>query len=205
MNFTIGSTTLDYFQIMPDPFGLQRTARSVEIALGKLAFERFKGQYILEVGNTLHQYIGGYHLCVDQFDPEQRVIQKDILGFEAFGAFDLVISISTIEHIGYDTTYHGNEKKEGWRAVQATRHCYNLMRDGGSLLATWDIGANPFLDLAIEQKVIPFGSYYYLAQDPETLQWSEISQEQLKEREALYGHDRDFSRDLFVGCCNFPL
>jgi hypothetical protein len=79
-----------------------RSERCVEIALGAKALSNYDAEEVLEVGNVLPManFVG--HTVVDKYERGPGVINEDIVGFNPGRRFDLAISISTIEHVGWD-------------------------------------------------------------------------------------------------------
>lgn len=151
-----------YFQINPDPNNLMHSERPVELAIAKRVMDDYQGQYILEVGNTLKQYMDGYQIVVDKFDASGGVYAVDIMDFKPPGKFDLVISISTIEHVGWDEDCENRlpeALRDTGKSLRAIEHMKSLRKPGGLLVVTWPFGFHPELDrqvidgrLAMEEK-----------------------------------------------------
>lgn len=94
----------------------------------------------LEVGNVLGQYVERRWTTVDLVEKEEGVTNCDILTWNG-GPYDLVVSISTFEHIGRD---FGNEP--AYNAVNAVLHCCGLLTPKGRLVFTVPLGYHPVLD-----------------------------------------------------------
>jgi hypothetical protein len=60
------------------------------------------------------------------------------------GPYDLIVSISTLEHVGYD-----EEPRDAGKAARAMEHLRGLLAPGGELLATIPVGYNRELDDAL--------------------------------------------------------
>jgi len=117
--------------------------RMVEVPIVKSLLEAASGKRILEVGNVLGHYFPISHDVVDKYEQGTRVQNVDILQFRADKPFDLVVSISTFEHIGFDDDAVGSS---GEKIMQAVRHCRNLLAADGRLVITVPTGYNPDLD-----------------------------------------------------------
>jgi len=121
------------------------TARAVELPLAAEVMERFKGKRILEVGNVLSNHFEGMtHVVVDKY---QGPIKEDIVNYTA-SPYDLVISISTIEHIGVDEhRYAGYPiEAEPTKALKALGAMGGLVAREGELFCTWPMSYNLNLD-----------------------------------------------------------
>jgi SAM-dependent methyltransferase len=117
--------------------------RMVEIPLGKALLEEHAGRRILEVGNVLSHYFPARHVIVDKFEAGHGVLNLDILAYEPPERFDLILSISTFEHIGFDDD---TPSSSGEKILQAIGHCRRLLSPSGRLVLTFPTGYNPELD-----------------------------------------------------------
>ena len=81
-----------------------RTERLVEIPIvwEVVKASQINNNRILEVGNVLsHRYPIG-HDVVDKYEVIGSVINQDIVEFNPSKRYDLIVSISTMEHVGWD-------------------------------------------------------------------------------------------------------
>lgn len=115
--------------------------RSVELPIALHALRHARGGSVLEVGNVLGHYGARGHLVVDKYEAGPGVVNADVLDVEDPAGFDLILSISTIEHVGWDEQPRAPE-----RALRAIEHLAGLLRPGGELLVTLPVGYNPHLD-----------------------------------------------------------
>ena len=87
-----------------------KNERAVEIPiiLDKIQFYHYQGGRILEVGNVLSNYVHFQHDIIDKYDKSEGVINQDVVDFQPAenenDKYDLIVSISTIEHVGWDET-----------------------------------------------------------------------------------------------------
>jgi hypothetical protein len=58
------------------------------------------GQKVLEVGNVLSHYFHVNHDIVYKYEKAKGVINEDVINFRLPKKYDLIISISTLEHMG---------------------------------------------------------------------------------------------------------
>lgn len=120
--------------------------RCVEVPIGRRMLERADPSKVLEVGNVLGHYGAIRHTVLDKFERSEGVINEDILQYAPSGRFDLILSISTFEHIGFDDEAEGGSGAKIQEAIQA---CLRLLTSGGTLVLTLPIGYNPELDQMI--------------------------------------------------------
>ena len=116
--------------------------------------DRHAGKRILEVGNVLSHYRPEQdHLVVDKYEDAPGVINRDVLELDDLGPFDLVVAISTLEHVGWDERPRDPDK-----APQAALALTRLLAPGGRLVFTVPAGYNPALDAALRDGSIPLSS-----------------------------------------------
>jgi SAM-dependent methyltransferase len=112
--------------------------RAVEIPIVERFIEGRTGDG-LEVGNVLAHYGSSGHRVVDLYELGAGVDNVDL--FAISGAYDWVVSISTVEHVAHDT-----EPRHPGGAVGALPYLASLLRPGGAMIATVPMGHHPHLD-----------------------------------------------------------
>jgi hypothetical protein len=161
--FVVGSKTYNYFS---HPY-----ERAVELPI---AFEFIKtGKNILEVGNVFHHYplqIMDRDI-VDKYEKARGIINTDILEFKPNRKYDRIVSISTIEHIGYDELGIPDPDKP----MKAINHMKTLLVENGSMLVTMPIGYNPAIDKMVFGENTPFEQQYYLKRVSKDNRWEQVS------------------------------
>lgn len=120
------------------------TERAVEVPVARRVVERNRERRILEVGNVLSHYGPVHHEVVDKYEQAPGVRNVDVLDLPPEPVYDVIVSISTLEHVGRD-----EEPRDPERAVAALGHLRAMLRPGGELLATVPAGYNPDLDRAL--------------------------------------------------------
>jgi hypothetical protein len=136
-------------------------SRKVEIPIFLDVYYQNLGKDILEVGNVLSHYIPITHDVLDKYEKEQGVINEDIIDFNPDLKYDIVISCSTLEHVGYD-----EEKKDPDGFLKAVNNIRkNVLRAGGVLYLSVPIGYNPGLDRILDSGLIVFDSVTHCSQD----------------------------------------
>ena len=75
------------------------------------------------------------------------ILNRDVLDLDDLGRFDLVVAISTLEHVGRD-----EEPRDPELAPEAVRRLEALVAPGGRLVVTVPIGYHPGLDEAFRSR-----------------------------------------------------
>jgi hypothetical protein len=134
-----------------------KNERAVEIPVVWEIVKNCRGK-ILEVGNVLSHYHHFSHDVVDKYEKAKGVINQDIVDFNPAQRYDMIVSISTIEHIGLDET-----PKEPEKVLRAIEHLNSdCLAPGGIMVITAPLGHNPELDKSLKQGNTNFGKQYYM-------------------------------------------
>lgn len=120
------------------------TERAVEVPVAQRVLERHRGRRVLEVGNVLSHYGPVTHDVVDKYEQGAGVTNIDVLDLPPEPLYDLILTVSTLEHVGRD-----EEPRDPAAALRALRHLRSLLAPGGTLFATIPAGYNPDLDAAL--------------------------------------------------------
>lgn len=115
--------------------------RCIEIPIFKEIIKKNAGKCILEVGNVLQRYFTINHEVVDKYEAYKGVINQDILNYKPRNKYDLIVSISTLEHIGYDEDIKDNNK-----ILKAVKKMKSLLKSNGELIISVPLGYNSNLD-----------------------------------------------------------
>ncbi len=118
--------------------------RTVEVPIVAAYLQRSRGGRILEVGNVLRHYLDDEHVVVDRYEHAPGVHNVDVVDFHPDERYDLIVSISTLEHVGFD-----EEPKDPEKPVRAVAHLVALLAPGGTLVATVPLGYNEHVDAAL--------------------------------------------------------
>lgn len=152
--------------------------RVVEIPIAKKLLDEYKGRNILEVGNVLSHYFSIDHDVLDKYEKAPGVINEDVVNFKPSKEYDLIISISTLEHVGFSY----GEKKDPNKFLFATERLKKLLAPGGELFATFPIYINPGIDDLFLNNKMPFNKEYLFKRVSFWNEWVEIIK-----KEALRG------------------
>ena len=144
----------------------------MEIPIGLAALASADPARTLEVGNVLCRYGASAHMVIDKYERAPGVVNADALEF-AGGPYDLIVSISTLEHVGYD-----EKPRDGVKAVRAVKHLRGLLAPDGTMLATIPLGYNRDLDDALRDGSLG-ARVTYLGRKSE-LRWEQIEPAEAK-------------------------
>jgi hypothetical protein len=146
-----------------------KNERAVEIPIAWHEVEKHKGTKILEVGNVLSWYFPIQHDVLDKYEVAVGVINEDIIDFAPSEKYDLIVSISTLEHVGWDETPREPEK-----IFRAVEHLKTLLAAGGKLLVTFPLGYNTALDGFAKDGSLGFTRQFFLKRVSKAPKWIEI-------------------------------
>jgi hypothetical protein len=96
---------------------------------------------VLEIGNVLSHYCDFRHDIVDKYEKYPGVVNEDITEYRTNQRYDLIASISTFEHIGYD-----EEQKDENKILKALECAKNLLKPGGKVIVTLPVCYNKPMD-----------------------------------------------------------
>ena len=155
-SLTLGLPRRKTFQLGPGvyPYFTHRynftwlNERSVEIPLMRQVLEQRAEAHVLEVGHVLGHYDPARrHDVVDKYEVSAypALYREDALGFRGKAPYDLIISISTLEHVGWDES-----PRDSTKVGRTIRHLQSLLSPGGRFFFTVPVGYNPGLDAFLD-------------------------------------------------------
>jgi hypothetical protein len=174
-----------------------RNERTVEVPIAARVLERHRGARLLEVGNVLHNYLGDAHLpsgreIIDKYELASAVRNIDVMDHSPHEPYEVIVSISTIEHVGWD-----EEPQEPTKAAQAIERLHSWLAPGGELLVTMPLGHNPELDRRLLDGPPMFERLRFLRRIGSDNRWVEAQAEEV--RGSRYGSPFPFGNAIAVG------
>jgi len=150
-----------------------KNERGIEIPIIWRLVQDNSGKRILEIGNVLRHYFPCSHDVVDLTERYPGVINQDITDFRPCNKYDLIVSISTFEHVG--CWKKGPRQPE--KLLQAIRNVLeNILAPGGKFVITAPLGQNPDMERYLADGTIKFNSLYCMKQvDAKMNYWKEFS------------------------------
>lgn len=143
--------------------------RAVEIPIVRRLIGECHECSILEVGNVLSHYWPCNHEVVDKYEVASGAMNQDVVDFFPDKQYDLIVSISTLEHVGWDES--PREPYKPWRAIA---HLVELLANGGTMIVTMPLGLNPEVDRRVSEDNLPFDRQYYLKRTAANNRWEEV-------------------------------
>ena len=169
--------------------------RAVEIPIVWPMVQQVPPERVLEVGNVLSHYFPTRHDIVDKFEQAPGVQNVDVVDFRPTQSYDLIVSISTLEHVGFN-----EQPLEPEKPARAIRHLQHCLSPRARLVITIPMGFNPHLDRMLLEGRIPLDDPLYLRRISADNRWREASWEDI--RSAKYGHPYRNANGLVVA--TFP-
>jgi hypothetical protein len=146
-----------------------RTERAVEIPVIWDIIQSYTGKNILEVGNVLSHYFPVHHDILDKYEHSPGVLNQDVVDFRPSKEYDLIVSISTLEHVGWD-----EEPKDPDKILRAIENLRRCRAPGANIIVTLPLGQNPELDRLLKEKKIPFVQKFCLKRVTAGNVWIEV-------------------------------
>lgn len=169
-----------------------RTERTVEIPVIWEFMKKYQGKTILEVGNVLSGFFSINHDIVDKYEKAEKVINEDVVNFKPSKKYDLIVSISTLEHVGWD-----EELKEPDKILRAIENLKSFLANKGMIIVTMPLGYNSYLDKFIKEKKIEFTKIYFMKRITSDNKWIEARWEDVKDLK--FNEPYIFANGLIIG------
>ena len=155
--------------------------RAVEIPIILDYLNRFRGKNILEIGNVISHYENVDYDIVDKYEKGKGVINSDINEYNPSKKYDLIVSISTFEHIGFDEVARYGENKnitvDKTSLFEAVKHTKNLLTDDGIFVFTVPLGFNAFLDSLLADNKLSLTEAHFLKRVSASNKWVQVKYE----------------------------
>lgn len=129
--------------------------RAVEIPIAYREITTTQGT-VLEIGNVMRRYYPFTHDVVDKYEKFPGVVNQDVLDFKINKKYDLIISVSTMEHVGWDEI-----PKDAHKIHHSIENLRKHLSPGGKIVFTVPMGYNPYLDDLIRKSNL-FKEKYFL-------------------------------------------
>lgn len=166
--------------------------REVEIPIAMEVVKEHSNKKVLEVGNVLNGYYKLEHDVLDKYEIAKNVINSDVVGFNNGKKYDLIVSISTIEHVGWD-----EPKRDRLKILKALDSLKVLLSKNGVILFTVPLGYNRYLDELLGKNKIKVSEAYFLKRVSADNRWIEASWDEVKD--SKYGKPFEAANAIMVG------
>ncbi|MBN1645247.1 hypothetical protein JW851_04415 [Candidatus Woesearchaeota archaeon] len=141
--------------------------RVIEIPLITHFLRINKKKIVLEIGNVLNSYKNYTSYVVDKYEKAKRVINEDIIDYNPKIKCDVAVSISTLEHVGWDE--RPKNSKNFLKAIKNIRK--NCLKKGGQLIFTVPLGYNTYMDYILKHNKIRLHKKYFFKRISLNNQW----------------------------------
>jgi hypothetical protein len=176
---------------LPLHYGFRRWAwrseRCLEVALAQRVLAGRDPADVLEVGNVLALAGIAGHVVVDKYERAPGVTNTDILGYSPGRRFGLGVSISTLEHVGWDERPPNPDK-----AARALSHLSDLV---DALLVTVPVGYHREFEPAMIDG--PFDAVELFVKTSRRAGWE--PRPLADAQRIAYGQPYEFANGLLVG------
>jgi len=113
---------------------------------------------------------------LDKYGKGKNIINKDVIGFRPLNKYDLIVSISTLEHVGFD-----EDIKDQIKIIKAIENLKeNCLKSGGKGIITMPIGYNIEMDKLLFGNKLKFDKKIFLKRINKNNEWEEILEEEAK-------------------------
>jgi len=117
---------------------------------------------------------------VDKYEKAEGVINQDVIDFQPSKKYDLMVSISTLEHVGWD-----EKPRDPMKVLYAIKNLKELLAPRGKIVVTLPMGYNPVLDKFLRKGEIRFTKRFCLKRISKHNEWKEVDWNVI--RNAKYG------------------
>jgi len=190
-------------QIYDDYNNTYINERSIEIPFCKHLIKEkivnIKNPKILEIGNTLIHYEGSEKISrkiLDKYEIYPEVINEDIVEYSPNEKFDLIFSISTLEHVGSDY----GEKNQQEKFMDAINRSVDLLKNKGFFIVTLPL----FYRQAVDNYVFgneSFNEKYFLIRENFNNDWKLSNEDEVINKKDYLGYNKNYpcANSIFIG------
>lgn len=165
--------------------------RCVEIPLVLKLIKENTDKEILELGNVMSHYVNIKHDVLDKYEKGKGVTNEDVVSFKSRKKYDLIIAISTLEHVGWDEKNIDTKKIFG-----AIKNLKKLLKKGGTIFITHPLGYNFYMDEYLKQGKIKLTENYLLERINKENIWK---QTEWKKQIIRYNYPFPYTNGLLIG------
>jgi hypothetical protein len=164
--FVFNGQTYEYFYHQHNE--TWRNERTIEVPIVYNIVCDYPAESILEIGNVLSHYYDCSHEVVDKYEQSEGIINEDIVQYDPGRKYELIVSISTLEHVGYDEESASSEK-----LLEAFDNLRSLLTADGQAVITLPLGYNLYLDELIRKDAL-FSEKHYFERTTADNRWREV-------------------------------
>ena len=150
-----------------------------------------------ELGNVLSYYKLQSKSIIDKYDNSKDIIKEDITYYKPISKFKNIISISTLEHIGWD------ESERNYCKITPTfiNIFNNVLDKNGYFIFSFPIGYNPYLDSYLNNNLEKFIEIYSFIRINKSNEWRNVKYD--KTRNSKFGTPFKNANELIICVTNY--
>lgn len=165
--------------------------RCVEIPIVLNILKNYKKKKILEIGNVLSHFFDFQHDIIDKYEIADGVISQDVVDYKPTKKYDLIVTISTLEHVGWDET-----PREPLKIFRAIKNLKSLLTENGKIIITLPKGHNPVLDYLLRENKLKFSEQYFLKRISRSNKWKQCNWKKISK--VVYGYPVRYSANGII-------
>lgn len=155
---------------------------------------KYPEERILEIGNVLSHYFSVKHDVVDKYEKNKNVINQDVVDFRPAKKYDLIVGISTLEHVGFD-----ENPSEPMKILQAIENLISLLNPKGKIVVTLPLGYNRTMEKLIDEDKLKLTKRYCLKRISRDNEWIETDWKDANTATYDYHYLFDTANGLVIG------
>jgi len=170
--------------------------RAVEVPIIFHVIARWPGRRMLELGNVLSHYGSVAHDVLDKYEVGEHVINQDVVEYQPSARYDMIVSISTLEHVGWD-----EQPRDPQKVRAAVAALNRMLVPGGTAVITVPLGYHPHLNEMLRDGSLGFEEQRFLKRISADNRWREVGWNEVEG--ARYAHPYPYANAIAVcarGC-----
>jgi len=164
---SIGGVNMKY--LVHDYNKAWSSERAVEVPFVKHYIDKADPAKTLEIGNVLWHYYKTSHAVVDKYEVAPGVVNCDVVDLDTSHKYELIVTISTLEHVGFDET-----PQDPGKVLVALETLKKALAPGGLLIVTVPFGQNPNLNAHIREGRFAFDEEFFLQKVSALNTWKQV-------------------------------
>jgi|WetSurMetagenome_2_1015567.scaffolds.fasta_scaffold74582_2 hypothetical protein len=172
--FSVRGTDYSYFHHSYNTTFINERAVEIPYFRHQIDSRLKERKRVIEIGNVLSHYGKTSWDIVDKFEKGEGIINVDIMEFNPSEPYDLIVAISTFEHIGFDEQPRDDEKVI--RAIEYVKK--TLLKQGGELIFSVPAGYNPHIEEHMKMGRIEHNERILLKRIDWKNNWAETTREE---------------------------
>jgi len=135
---------------------------------------------ILEVGNVISHIYHFNHDVLDKYEIVGDIINEDVVDFKPSKEYDLIFSIITLQHVGWNESPRDPKK-----ILKAIENLRKILAPHGQIIIFHGLGENKQMDEFLKNGTLKFDKEFYLMKIS-NYRWKEVNWDDVKNLEYDY-------------------